>query len=107
MELPRSFLLQSARDKRRYRIPFLLFSVDRLNNESFPLNGRYNSLRLFTRGDGGFFTINTMKFGFESRGVRSRKERRHGPIFFRTKGIAFLFPLADQPNGNRLHASHG
>src|SRR5262249_33273724 len=107
MELPCSFLLQSTRDKRRHGIPFLFLSVDRLNSEGFPLNGRHNSLRLFARGDGGFLTINTMKFGFERRGGRSREERRHGPLFFRTKGIAFLFPLADQPNGNRLHASYG
>src|SRR5215510_11543484 len=105
MELPRSLLLQSARNERRHGIPLLLLSVDRLDSEGFPLNGRHDSLRLFAGGDGGFFTINTMKFGFEGRGSRSREQRRHGPIFFRTKGFAFLFPLADQPNSNRLHAS--
>ncbi len=103
-ELSRRLLLELARREGRRRGPpgFLLFNA--VDDKGSRFQAREDVVRLFRAGDARLFSVDPDEACLEGRRQRALEERRDVPVFLSDKFPDFLFPVADDSHGNRLHA---
>src|SRR5438132_4092913 len=105
-QLARRFLLQPAGDEGRDRIALLLLALDRLHDEGLVPDCRHDALGFLGCADVRLLAVDAMELGLEGRRVLAGQRRRDGPVLLRAEGFALALAVADQPDGNRLHATH-
>ena len=105
-ELARGVLLQPARNERRQRVPPLFLALDRLDDEIVAVHRLHDAGGVLLGRHHCLLAVDAIELRLERRGVRSGQRRRDGPVLFRPERFALLLAVADQLDGDGLHAAH-
>src|SRR3990172_366426 len=104
-ELAPALLLELACGERRYRITAALFLFNFGDGIGFPREVGEYLLDLIVVLDAELFLVFFDELCFELRRQLSFKERCKRPELFRHEGLDLFFTLADDAEGNGLHAT--
>ena len=105
-ELAGGFLLQGRGGEGRGRVAFDSLALDRADGEPARLHRRLGAERRRLVGQVELVELTAIEMGEaggERRARRRREQRFDRPVFAGAEGLDLRFPLADQPERNRLH----
>ncbi len=98
-------LLQGGSDKWRRGRPVAFLFLHAFNCKGQALDARFEVFSVLRIMDFGLLAVNSPELGLEFGRNASGKQGMEGPIFLGHKGLAFKFPLHNQPEGHRLDAA--